>query len=54
MEISAWIDIAVVAFTLILGIKGIINGLIKELFGLIGLIGGLVIATRFSDVAENL
>ena len=53
MEISAWIDIAVVAFTLILGVKGIINGLIKELFGLIGLIGGLVIATRFSDVAEK-
>lgn len=53
MEISAWIDIAVVALTLILGLKGIINGLIKELFGLIGLIGGLVIATRFSDVAEK-
>ena len=53
MEISAWIDIAVVALTLILGVKGIINGLIKELFGLIGLIGGLVIATRFSDVAEK-
>ncbi|MFC2587604.1 MAG: CvpA family protein [Campylobacter sp.] len=53
MEISAWIDIAIVALTLILGIKGIINGLIKELFGLIGLIGGLVIATRFSDVAEK-
>ena len=53
METSAWIDIAVVALTLILGVKGIINGLIKELFGLIGLIGGLVIATRFSDVAEK-
>ena len=53
MEINAWIDIAVVALTLILGVKGIINGLIKELFGLIGLIGGLVIATRFSDVAEK-
>lgn len=53
MEISAWIDIAVVALTLILGVKGIINGLIKELFGLIGLIGGLVIATRFSDVTEK-
>ena len=53
MEISAWIDIAVVALTLILGVNGIINGLIKELFGLIGLIGGLVIATRFSDVAEK-
>jgi colicin V production protein len=53
MEISSWIDIAVVALTLILGVKGIINGLIKELFGLIGLIGGLVIATRFSDVAEK-
>jgi colicin V production protein len=53
MEISAWIDIAVVALTLILGVKGIINGLIKELFGLIGLIGGLVIATRFSDVAKK-
>ena len=32
---------------MILGIKGVISGLIKEIFGLIGLIGGIVVASRF-------
>lgn len=53
MEFVAWFDIIVISLTLILGIKGALNGLIKEVFGLIGLIGGLVMASRFSQVAER-
>ena len=53
MDLVTWFDIIVIALVLILGVKGIINGLIKESFGLIGLIGGLVVASRFSDVAES-
>ena len=53
MDLVTWFDIIVIALVLILGVKGIINGLIKETFGLIGLIGGLVVASRFSDVAER-
>lgn len=53
MDLVTWFDIIVIALVLMLGVKGIINGLIKETFGLIGLIGGLVVASRFSDVAEG-
>lgn len=53
MDFVTWFDIIVIALVLILGIKGILNGLIKEVFGLIGLIGGLIVASRFSDVAEK-
>jgi len=51
MDLVTWFDIIIVVLVLMLGIKGILNGLIKETFGLIGLIGGLIVATRFSDVA---
>ena len=53
MDLVTWFDIIIIALVLMLGVKGIINGLIKETFGLIGLIGGLVVASRFSDVAES-
>lgn len=53
MDLVTWFDIIIVVLVLMLGIKGILNGLIKETFGLIGLIGGLIVATRFSDVAEE-
>lgn len=51
MQLIQWFDILIIGFVLILGIKGIINGLIKEIFGLIGLIGGLVVSSRFSHIA---
>ncbi|MBR8462427.1 CvpA family protein [Campylobacter sp. faydin G-24] len=54
MDAFNWFDIVVVALVLILGIKGLFNGLIKEAFGLIGLIGGLIVASRFSAQAETL
>lgn len=41
-----YLDLVVVSLVLILGIKGIMNGLIKELFGLLGIVGGVYVASR--------
>lgn len=46
MDFITWFDIIVIAVVVILGIKGVINGLIKEVFGLIGIIGGVIVASR--------
>ncbi len=51
MEQFAWIDIITLGLILILAVKGVINGLIKEVFGLIGIIGGIYLATRYADMA---
>ncbi|MDF1877147.1 CvpA family protein [Sulfurimonas sp. SAG-AH-194-L11] len=48
MEIN-YFDVVAAVIILLLGLKGIINGFFKELFGLIGIIGGLFIASRFGD-----
>lgn len=46
-------DLIILSITLLLGLKGIINGLLKELFGLIGVIGGIFVASRYAtDVGE--
>lgn len=45
----SYFDIVVVVLVLFLGLKGIINGFFKELFGLIGVIGGIFIASRVGD-----
>jgi membrane protein required for colicin V production len=46
-----YFDIVIAAIVIILGIKGMINGFVKELFGLIGLVGGVYIASRSADTA---
>ena len=46
-------DIVVIGLILLLSIKGLLNGFTKELFGAIGLIGGIFIASYFhKTVAE--
>ena len=45
MEIN-YFDIVAAVIILLLGLKGIINGFFKEAFGLVGIIGGLFIASR--------
>ncbi len=48
MDIN-YFDIIVGAIVLLLGLKGVINGFFKEMFGLIGIIGGIFIASRYGE-----
>jgi len=48
MEIN-YFDIVVSIIILFLGLKGIINGFFKEFFGLIGIVGGIFIASRLAN-----
>ena len=44
-----YFDIVASIIILLLGLKGIVNGLFKEIFGLIGIVGGIFIASRTGD-----
>ena len=48
MEIN-YFDLVLAIIILFLGLKGVINGFFKELFGLIGIIGGIFLASRVGD-----
>ena len=45
MDFSVF-DLIIGSVILLLGLKGILNGFFKELFGLIGIVGGIFIASR--------
>ena len=45
----SYFDIIVSLVILFLGLKGIINGFFKELFGTLGIVGGIFIASRVGD-----
>jgi len=45
----SYFDIVATIIILFLGLKGILNGFFKELFGLIGIIGGIFIASRLGN-----
>ena len=47
-------DVISLALVLILGIKGIINGFVKEVFGLFGIIGGIYFASRYAPEAGKM
>ena len=50
-----YFDLGAMAIILLLGLKGVINGFFKEIFGLVGIIGGIFIASRFgSAIGEQL
>lgn len=49
MENISIFDIISLSMIFILGIKGIINGFIKEVFGLVGIVGGIFLASRFAQ-----
>jgi len=44
-------DLIAIALVLFLGIKGILNGFVKEFFGLLGIIGGIYFASRYASQA---
>ena len=48
-----YFDITIAAIVLILGIKGFMNGFIREVFGLAGLVGGVYLASRLAGTAAD-
>lgn len=44
-----YFDAVLFAIILFLGLKGIINGFFRELFGLVGIVGGIFLASRVGD-----
>lgn len=43
------LDLVLAVLVIILGLKGLLKGMVKELFGLIGLVGGVFFASRFAS-----
>jgi len=42
-----WLDIVILAITIILGLMGLRRGAIKTVFGIVGLLGGIVLAGHY-------
>ncbi|HEC1797844.1 TPA: CvpA family protein [Campylobacter lari] len=54
MENFSWFDVFVLGLTVILGLKGLVSGLFKEIFGLLGIVGGIFLASRFRNEAADI
>ena len=48
-----YFDVSIGAIILILGIKGFMEGFIKEAFGLVGLVAGVYFASRLAPEAAT-
>ena len=51
MENISLLDLVSLALIAFLGVKGIFRGFVKETFGLIGIIGGIYVASRYAQSA---
>jgi membrane protein required for colicin V production len=49
-----YFDLIVFTLVTLLGLKGLLRGFIKEFFALVGLVGGVFIASRFSSYTGEL
>lgn len=52
MDLS-YFDLAVGSVVLLLGLKGLLNGFSKEVFGLIGIVGGVFVASHLGGIIGN-
>lgn len=47
-------DIVIVSITVLLGLKGLLRGFIKEVFGLVAIVGGIFVASRMAgEIGER-
>ncbi|WP_299186119.1 CvpA family protein [uncultured Campylobacter sp.] len=51
MEGINWFDVGCLVLVVLFGLRGITNGIVKEIFGILGLIGGLFAAMRYKSEA---
>lgn len=51
MQDISWIDTITIALILLLALRGAFNGFVKEFFGLLGLIGGIFLASKYAKDA---
>ena len=49
MQVTNYFDLFVGTLILFLALKGVISGFVKEVFGLIGVVGGIFLAFRYGD-----
>ena len=47
-------DLVIILITLLLGLKGLFRGLIKEIFGIVGIVGAIFVASRISTEVGGL
>jgi membrane protein required for colicin V production len=48
-----YFDLVISSTVIILGIKGLLNGFIREIFGLAGLVGGVYLGSQFNPVVAK-
>ncbi len=53
MEHLSLFDLVTLLLVFFLGIKGILRGFIKEVFGLVGIIGGIYVASRYAALTGH-
>jgi len=44
-----YFDIVILGLSVLLGLKGLIRGFLKEIFALIGIVGGVFVASRIAN-----
>ncbi|WP_198304839.1 CvpA family protein [Arcobacter vandammei] len=54
MQDFSLFDLIIIAITLLLGLKGLFRGFIKEVFGLLGIVGAIFVASRISKELGDL
>jgi membrane protein required for colicin V production len=54
MQNIAIFDIVIISITLLLGLKGLLRGFIKEVFGLLSIVGGIFVASRVALDVGNM